>query len=603
METQVPETFTDIADADLADVLLALGAEFDAAFAAEAPLAGLTEIADAIDAVTAETDDREVRAKEDAVERKALAERMAAKNAKDDADDEEVDAEADAEAEVVAEAEAIAADAPQAVTAAAAPSASAIRRTAPAVVAPPAEASGMITITAAADVPGVPSGSSIDRFGVAKAMHARARGLADKSPRLAVASVATSTPSEFVIGEKDDATEIMDAAVASQLSGQSAQSLVASGGWCTPSETMYDQFSVESRDGLVNMPTVGINRGGIQVPSYFGLSAVDAALWTWTEGVDEGGAKTVSDLDVLSNEATATVTDHGFYVGLSVDITNASVPALNGTYIIDGITNANVFTFPIVAADTSDATATAQAVKGCLVVPCPTWTPYRLEAEGLCLSHGNLMDRSYPELTTRFVDLTMTGHLHKLSNAKVSKVLATATAVTVTSAPSDAAGDVLNAIDLQVADYRSEHLMGDNVVLDAWFPQWVKGAIRSTLAMRNGVSMLEVTDAQIIGYFTMRQVRPQFLAGYGALYSGTPALVWPSTLQFALMVTGSYVVGEGPEINLGVQRDSTLNKTNDFTLAWSEQTYQVIQRGPDAREITVSTSVNGASGGFEFAGA
>ena len=44
-------------------------------------------------------------------------------------------------------------------------------------------------------------------------------------------------------------------------------------------------------------------------------------------------------------------------------------------------------------------------------------------------------------------------------------------------------------------------------------------------------------------------------------------------------------------------RDSTLNATNDFTAAWAEQFYSVMQLGPAAREITITALVNGITGG------
>jgi hypothetical protein len=220
------------------------------------------------------------------------------------------------------------------------------------------------------------------------------------------------------------------------------------------------------------------------------------------------------------------------------------------------------------------------------------------------LSHGNLMDNSYPEMTTRFVDLTMTAHMHRMSNAKLAKVVASAVAVAMgASSDSDALGDILGAVDVQVADFRSEHLMGDGTVIDGVFPQWFLEAMRTALAKRAGVDSYNVSTAEIIGYLTSRNVRPQFVAGYNPMFSGTPATNFPATSSFLLMATGAYVAGDGGGIDLGVVRDSTLNPTNDYTAAWSEQFFSVIQRGPAAREVTIATVANGQTGGPQFAGA
>jgi hypothetical protein len=534
MDTTVPATFDGVSDADLAVLKEALTAEFDAKYEAETPasLAELTEIADAISVIEAETDQRTADAASNDAKRKELAEQVRPAAEIDDktAVDDEVAAE-----EAAAEIEEVPAVDSELVTASAKPAARASARALATrtVTPPPSDPLNDVTITAAADIPGVTNGSTLDRTGISAAMSARARGLADGSPRVGVASIALNN--EFTIKDGGpSATDVITAAVDSKLKGASAKSLVASGGFCTPSETMYDLFSVESRDGLVDLPTVTITRGGIQVPSYLGLDDVSGALWTWTEANDVS-------------------------------------PGTDGP-----------------------------ATKPCLQVPCPTWTDYRLTAEGLCITAGNMIDRSYPELVARTVDLSVTAHLHRMSNAQLAAIIATIVAanqVTIPTSPSDAAGDLLAAIDLQVADYRSQYLMSENVVLDAMFPQWLKEAIRATLAMRAGVDTLAVTDAEVVGYLTTRNVRPQFLAGYQPLFNTTPATAFPGTLKFILSATGAYVNGTGGSIDLGVVRDSTLNATNDFTAAWSEEFYTVIQRGPQARDVTVVMAVNGQTGG------
>lgn len=43
----------------------------------------------------------------------------------------------------------------------------------------------------------------------------------------------------------------------------SGGSLVAAGGWCAPSETQYGIPSLETLDGIIDLPTVGIDRGGL----------------------------------------------------------------------------------------------------------------------------------------------------------------------------------------------------------------------------------------------------------------------------------------------------------------------------------------------------
>lgn len=555
MDVQVPDTFDDTNDEALAELRSALEAEFERLYDDEAPVPDLSALADQLDKVKAEQTARAEADETEAAERAALADRVRPGDDSDDetetdseiaADGPDADAADDTDDETDEADEVEAADERELVTASAASAPA--RRANPRSVArrtqrpsaPPAESTDVV-ITASADVPGFGNGQTIDRNGIAKALHARARGLGDSKGRRTphnVASVSMPYSDALTITETTvDPWAVVDEAVRSELEGKDATALVASGGWCAPSETIYDLFSVVSRDGLLDLPSVSVSRGGIMYPDYIGLSAADDALWTWSEANDEN-------------------------------------PGSDG-----------------------------DATKPCVKIPCPTFSECRLGAEGLCVTHGNLMDRAYPEMTRYFVDLVMTAHLHRMSNAQVAAIIATAEAVTVTSAPSDAAGDILNAIDLQVADYRSEHLMSESVVLEGTFPQWWHGAIRSTLAMRNGVDKLAVSNAEINGYFTTRNVRPQFLAGYDPIYNAAAATAWPTDSTFLLAPAGGYVLADGGSIDLGVVRDSTLNETNDFTAAWSEQFYCVLQRGPAAREVTVTTAVDGQTGGLEFAGA
>ena len=74
-----------------------------------------------------------------------------------------------------------------------------------------------------------------------------------------------------------------------------------------------------------------------------------------------------------------------------------------------------------------------------------------------------------------------------------------------------------------------------------------------------------------------------------------PATAWPATVLFLIFVSGAYVNLDGGRIDLGVMRDSTLNSTNDFTAAWSEQFFQVARRGPQARKYTVTLDVSGVT--------
>jgi hypothetical protein len=523
METAIPQDLGSVDQEALTGLEATLLAEFDALHdAGTNDVATLTEIAEAIESVRGES----TRRVEAAAAIAALAKKVRAviAESEEDEDDEAVAIEVAevtppveeiTEAEIAEERELVMASAENTRKA---PSAKAVsaRTAQPEAPAPAPE----VVITAAADIPGFSSGGTLDTLALAKAFNAKARTLSNHSGMIPVASI--NLPMQYKLGA--DLAYNMDVLKAAT----SPQALTAAG-WCAPSNNLYELFAVDAGDGLIDLPTVQVTRGGLNVPGFLGLEDAEDALWTWTEddqdAADEGGEEA--------------------------------------------------------------------PFKPCLKIPCPEFVDYRLEAEGLCLTAGNLTDRAFPELTQRVVTLAVNAHLHRLSAAIINQIATSAVGVTMGGINATAAGSVLNAIDLQVADYRSQHRMSVNAVLETVFPLWAKALVRADLALRHGAELTNVTDAVVDAHFAARGVRPQFVHDYQPLYSVAAATAWPATLDFLLYPAGGYVRGDGGVIDLGVVRDSVLNSTNDFTAAWTEQLFLVAQLGPAAREVEVAIDVNG----------
>lgn len=523
METQIPEALADISAEELSNIEAALVAEFDALHDAGTNDVGtMTEIAEAIETVRVEIGARIEKAAADAETIAALADKVRpaveevveeAPVAEEISETEETVPETAEVEEIVEERELVTASAE---VTRKAPSAKAVAARTPQPEAP--APSPEVVITAAADIPGYSSGGTLDTLALAKAMHAKARTLSNHSGYIPVASI--NLPIEHKLGA--DAAYNMDV-----LKAATSPSALTAAGWCAPSNNLYTLFGIDAGDGLIDLPTVQVTRGGLNVPSFIGLGEADDALWTWDED------------------------------------------------------------------DQDDADEGGSATKPCLKIPCPTFTDYRLVAEGLCITAGNLTDRAFPELTQRFVSLTVNAHLHRLSAAIINEIATSAVSVTMGNINATASGSVLNAIDLQVSDYRSQHRMSVNAVLETVFPLWAKALIRADLALRHGAELTNVTDAVVDAHFAARGVRAQFVHDYQPLFSSTAKTAWPATLDFLLYPAGGYVRGDGGTIDLGVVRDSVLNATNDYTAAFTEQLYLVAQLGPDAREVEVALDVTG----------
>lgn len=596
-----PEDLSTVSDDELADLEAALVAEFDRLHdSGTNDVAALTGIAEALDRVRTESVTRVKEAEEARQAIDALAARVHAQ-ADDEGDDDGGDDPGDGDAPAGDGPEGATAEGerePALVAGAARP---APARRAPASASATARRAGRpsveparprISITAAADLPGLTAGAAVDLTQVATAMHDKARAMSNGSPRVPIARFHLPIPQDRMITERmsaEAALEIVEAASA-------PASLVAAGGWCTPSENSYELFALDGATGLLDLPTIGISRGGLNIPSYIGYDAADAALFSWTEAQDALVGMTITDLDVATNVATvSTSVPHLLAVGDLVDI-NVGL-SVDGPRTVASIVDADTFTFAVTAPDSTNATGTMRRKKRSLRIPCPTWTDNRLAGYGLSITHGNLTDQAFPELTRRYVQLAMNAHAHRMSEINLGKIAASGNSdtVTVTAIGSDSYGDVMSAVELQAVDYRSQYQMSQNVVLETILPTWVRENLRSSLAMRAGVDMRAVTDQQIDAELAVRKVKPQFVEDYQPMWNGTARTAWPTALEFLMYPAGNFVEGKGTTIDLGVVRDSTLNAENDFTAAWTEEFSLLARRGPKARKVGVTLSTDGVT--------
>lgn len=388
-----------------------------------------------------------------------------------------------------------------------------------------------MAIVAAADVPGVSGGSRVEADRLPRMMHSRARGLSNGGSAL-VASI--EVDNQYRISEGDTKATMRDVIDASR----SVDSLVAAGGWCGPNDRLWDLFSVAEVTGLWDVPTITIDRGGLEWPIAPSIASVMSVPWLWTEQDD-----------------------------------------------IDAAGNPHV--------DPED-----DRTKPCFRVPCPTWDDERLRAHGVCLTHGNLSDAAWPENSRNYADLVMAAHAHVMNARALARLTAIGQAVTI-GATAGAAAPLLNAIELQVMDYRDKFRMGDSDLLEGVFDAWTPGIIRADIARRAGIAIEDVPNSRIVGWFQDRGLRPQFVHDWHPLQTGADPAgdgfreTWPTTATFAVYAAGTVVRGIGPSIDLGVMRDSRLNETNDHTLVWTEESDLVAKVGHEVRIVSVPVCPSG----------
>lgn len=402
-----------------------------------------------------------------------------------------------------------------------------------------------------ADVPGFAADSDASFEDLAVALDRRLQGFNSgaygaaaragraMSERHSLAVVRKSFDERATVGSPESAEAAMAFAVNEKnLPGGS---LVAAGGWCAPSETVYDLLEDESRDGLVSLPEINVTRGGIKFtkgPKFSDLYAAPSFNFTEEE------AKT------------------GKYAPTSAtDLTN------------------KVGAKPVYS------------------VPCAEFEEVRLSAAGMHIQAGLLQQRGYPELVARTIRGALVAHEHKMSERIIAAMEAKSTAVSMDAGQIGALAPVLTAIELQVEHYRYAQRLSRSTTLEAIFPYWVRGAIRTDLSRRQGVDLTDIPDSRIDAWFKSRGVNPQFVYDWQAITGEAGAFkAWGVSVKFLLYSAGTFVKGGQDVITLDTVYDSTLLGQNDYTALFTEEGYLVAKRGHDARVVTVPLNPNGGTG-------
>lgn len=401
--------------------------------------------------------------------------------------------------------------------------------------APVTKAAPRTTLTAAANVPGYSHGQKFDSFKgeAGQLLMNRLKGLptAGDNKRVRDGALVLTQP-ENKFSQKNypgqDTQMLLEAAQESSLSGGS---LVAAGGWGAPSETVLDFCKIETTEGLLNLPEVSINRGGVQYtkgPSLADVMASSTGFWDMTEAVAEAGTEQKTSLRPTP----------------------------------------------------------------------PGFVEKRLDAVGLMVEAGFLLNTGWPEVVDRYTELAVIAHQHKMSAKSIAQIEAyTGAAIDVPNGYGNAL-DVLHVLEVVATGERSRYKMSMNATLEVLLPHWVKAVIRADLANRNGVDYINISDAQINAFFSARKLRVQWLHGYQEIDTDTNgiATAYPASVEAIMYPAGTYVRGTSDVISLDTVYDSTNLKRNDFVNLFLEQGTVVTNPCNDGRRISLPLVATGTTG-------
>jgi hypothetical protein len=397
----------------------------------------------------------------------------------------------------------------------------------------PAPRTQVAALTAAADVPGIPTGAPLEGLSAAAvAVINRMKGLPTQRiggengirQRYGAALIRKQGYGELVAGVSgglDDYELVQRAGLESRLPGGS---LVAAGGWCSPSETLYDLCQYETVQGILDLPEISIPRGGIR----------------WTQGPDFG--------DIY--------TECGF------QFTEADVIA--GT-----------------------------AEKTCCIVDCPPFEEIRADLVGLCVKAPLLTQATYPELVRRFMEGALVAHQHKV-NAYIVNTIEMAAGASSFAGDMEAISISLGAISMAAIGMRYRYRMGESQAIEVVAPWWLKAFIKEDLGMRAWNP--DASDAAVNKWFSDRNLSVQWVFDFQdpVVDAANDCIVtFPDPVKVLMYPAGTWVKGSIDVINVDAVYDSTSLEQNIFTALFVEEGILAVQRCTHTCAIEIPVCASG----------
>ncbi len=319
--------------------------------------------------------------------------------------------------------------------------------------------------------------------------------------------------------------------------------LTAAAAWCAASEVIYQLCELESLDGILSAPELQTSRGGWQIPELGGPDF--ASIWN---SIGNAGDTHLSEADVQDDVA-----------------------------------------------------------KICTEIPCPDFEDIRLGVDYVCLTGGLLQRRGYPEIVARFSRGAMVALAHKMNRGFIADLVAASGPATVIPQiinGDDAASAVLAAVETAIVDIKYRNRMPFGVSLEVVMPMWFLAQIRAAISRRRGVLAMQVSDAEILEWFTMRKAVPQFVYDWQDAFSDLPGgpgaadpiEALPTSGLFLVYPSGTWVKAVQDVVSLDTIYDSTNLQTNQYTAIFAEDGWAPLQMCPDSRLYEVALDPSGVVG-------
>lgn len=405
------------------------------------------------------------------------------------------------------------------------------------------------TTTVAAGVPGFSPGQQLTEDAFVKAFAAVARSKGNGSAN--IAHVEFAYPPERTLGDDTAANQARIAAATDE------QAITASGGLCLPPEVRYDinVLGVTDRPVHQALNTFRTERGILQYRAPFDALAMTTGLGLWTQAMDQAIVEPPASPDT------------------------------------------NVY-------------------KSCFVVECPGVLSASIYSTYMCLEFPNMTARFDTEWVRATTQAAQIAWSRFTENNLLAQLFSASKLLQGVGPAVSAVADLLATYDRVIAYYRNRHRLNSRVSLRTIMPQWVINLLQTDLARRFTMAspgeLFGIAQAELESWFATRGVNVTWhLDGLAAATVNTVNIVqqyyddttagqaapkFPTNVDTLLFVEGDWLLLDGGTLDLGLVRDSDLNKRNRYQ-TFVETFEGVAFTGKESLRVVIPLRPDGSAAG------
>jgi hypothetical protein len=242
--------------------------------------------------------------------------------------------------------------------------------------------------------------------------------------------------------------------------------------------------------------------------------------------------------------------------------------------------------------------------KACITVSCPSTSSAEVSAVSQCVTFDNLNYKVFPEQVSAFLEDVAVQFMSTKEVFYLDYVNSNSTAVTGNYCYGFSRSLLHDWVTATVG-YRKRHGMASDATMQVAAPDWAREAVKLDMAMDGyqGLSFFDITDNHMNAALSARNIDAIWYNDNptGVLpnqkFNGAQAVgglnQFPTKVKAFIYAPGTFVRLDGGTLDVGLVRDSTLNRTNDLQL-FMEEWIGIAKLGFESVGLLSTLCVNGS---------